>query len=137
MLPQLFPLPVPITAVYASMLAMLVVLLVVVVVKLRRSLRIGIGDGGNRDLARAIRVHGNAIESIPLFLVLLGVYELNHGHPNALHFFGGVFFLARVLHAWGLFSSGGASPGRVSGTIGTNGCLLALALANLLKVLGG
>jgi uncharacterized membrane protein YecN with MAPEG domain len=125
-----------ITAVYASLLAMLVVLLVAVVVQLRRSLRVGLGDGGNRDLARAIRVHGNAIESIPLFLLLLGVYELNGGHPNALHFFGSVFLLSRVLHAWGLFSSSGVSPGRFSGTIGTNGCLLGLAIANLMKVLG-
>ena len=130
-------LPLPITAVYASLLALLVVLLVVVVVRLRRSLRVGLGDGGNRDLLRAIRVHGNAVESIPLFLILFGVYEFNHGHPNMLHFFGAVFLLSRVLHAWGLFSSGGASPGRVSGTIGTNGCLLGLAIANLLKVLGG
>ena len=129
-------LPLPITAVYASLLAMLVVLLVVVVVKLRRSLRVGMGDGGNRDLARAIRVHGNAIESIPLFLVLLAVYELNHGNTALLHFFGAVFFISRVLHAWGLYSSGGASPGRVSGTIGANGCLLGLAIANVLKVLG-
>ncbi len=130
-------LPVPITAVYASLLAVLVVLLVMVVVNLRRGLRIGLGDGGNRDLARAIRVHGNAIESIPLFLVLLGVYELNGGHANALHFFGAVFFLSRVLHAWGLFSSSGVSVGRFSGTVGANGCLLGLAIANLMKVLGG
>ena len=129
--------PAPVTAVYASLLAVLVVLLVAVVVSLRRSLRIGLGDGGNRDLARAIRVHGNAIESIPLFLVLLGVYELNGGHANVLHFFGAVYFLSRVLHAWGLFSSSGVSLGRFSGTFGTIGCLIGLALANLMKVLGG
>ena len=130
-------LPLPITAVYASLLAIMVVMLVVVVVKLRRSLRVGIGDGGNRDLLRAIRVHGNAIESTPLFLVLLGLYELNHGSATWLHLFGAAFLLSRLLHAWGLFNSGGASPGRVSGTIGTNSCLIGLAIANLLKVVGG
>jgi uncharacterized membrane protein YecN with MAPEG domain len=129
--------PVPITAVYASLLAVLVVVLVMVVVSLRRSLRIGLGDGGNRDLARAIRVHSNAIESIPLFLVLLGVYELNGGHANALHSFGAIYLLSRVLHAWGLFSSSGVSVGRFSGTVGANGCLIGLAIANLMKVLGG
>ena len=130
-------LPLPITAIYASLLALLVILLVVVVINLRRSLKVGLGDGGNRDLLRAIRVHGNAIESIPLFLVLLAAYELNHGSAGLLHFFGALFFLARVLHAWGLFSSGGVTPGRMIGVIGTNGCLLGLAVANLLKVLGG
>ena len=127
---------VPITAVYASLLAVLVVTLVLVVVKLRRGFKVGIGDGGNRDLARAIRVHGNAIESIPLFLLLLAVYELNGGHANLLHFFGAIFFFARIAHASGMLASTGASRGRVFGTVGTNGCLLGLAIANLLKVIG-
>ena len=128
---------VPITAVYASLLAALVVILVLLVVKLRRGLKIGIGDGGNRDLARAIRVHGNATESIPLFLVLLAVSELKGGHANLLHIFGAIFFIARVAHASGMLASAGASRGRVFGTVGTNGCLLALAIANLLKAIGG
>ncbi len=128
--------PLAITAVYAALLALLVVMLALVVMKLRNGLAIGMGDGGNRDLARAIRVHGNAIESIPLFLVLLGVYELNHGGVGALHFFGALFFLSRVLHAWGLFSSGGVSPGRLIGTAGTYICLLGLAVANLVKLFG-
>jgi hypothetical protein len=119
------------------LLALLVVLLVAVVVKLRHSLGVGLGDGGNRDLARAIRVHGNAIESIPLFLVLLAIYELNGGFAALLHLFGGVFFFSRVLHAWGLLRSSGASPGRFSGAMGTNLVLLGLALANLVKVLSG
>ncbi|MBP8120643.1 MAG: MAPEG family protein [Burkholderiales bacterium] len=127
-------LPLPITAVYASLLALLVSLLVLVVVKLRRSLGIGLGDGGNRDLARAIRAHGNAIESVPLFLVLLAVYEINRGSATILHVFGAAFLLARVLHAWGLFSSSGASPGRVWGSVGTTCCLLGLAIANLLNL---
>ena len=133
--PQPFPLPVPITAVYAALLAMLVVMLALVVIKLRRSLRIGMGDGGNHDLARAIRVHGNAIESIPLFLILLAAYELNHGGELILHAFGAVFLASRVLHAWGIYSGGGSSPGRFAGTAGTLTALLALAVANVLKIL--
>ena len=129
-------LAVPVTAVYASLLAVLVVMLVLVVVKLRRGFKVGIGDGGNRDLARAIRVHGNAIESIPLFLVLLAAFELNGGHANLLHIFGAIFFIARIAHASGMLASAGASRGRVFGTVGTIGCLLGLAIANLLKVIG-
>lgn len=130
-------LPLPITATYGALLALLVVLLVAVVVKLRRSLGVGMGDGGNRDLARAIRVHGNAIESIPLFLLLLAVYELNGGQAALLHLFGGAFFVSRVLHAWGLLTSSGASPGRTFGTLGTLLATLGVALANLTRVLGG
>lgn len=126
--------PLPITAVYASLMALLVTMLVLVVVKLRRSLKIGLGDGGNRDLARAIRAHGNAIESVPLFLVLLAVCEINRGSPTTLHVFGSAFLVSRVLHAWGLFSSSGASTGRVLGMAGTSLCLLGLAIANLINL---
>ena len=126
--------PVPITAVYASLLGLLVVLLSLVVVKLRRSLRIGIGDGGNRDLQRAIRVQGNATEYIPLFLILLAAFELNRGAPIFLHTMGAVFFLGRMLHAWGLYGTAGASTARVMGTIATMSVLVAMAVANIWRV---
>ncbi len=126
---------IPITALYGSLLALLLILLALVTVKLRRSLRVGLGDGGNRDLQRAIRAHGNASEYIPLFLILLAAYELNGGSELLLHAFGAVFFASRVLHAWGIYSSGGSSPGRFVGTAGTLTTLLALAVANVLKIL--
>ena len=128
-------LPVAISALYASLLALLVVILGMVVIRLRQSLRVGVGDGGNHDLARAIRVHGNAVENIPLFLLLLALYEINRGNITLLHVFGAAFFVSRVLHAWGLLVSGGASPGRLAGTIGTYACLVGLAIVNLVKLL--
>ena len=127
-------LPVAISALYAGLLTLLVVLLGLVVINLRRSLRVGIGDGGNHDLARAVRVHGNAIENIPLFLLLLVMYELNRGSVTWLHIFGAVFFISRVVHAWGLFSSSGASMGRLVGAVGTYACLLGLAISNLVRL---
>ncbi|MEQ1515561.1 MAG: MAPEG family protein [Usitatibacteraceae bacterium] len=125
---------VPITALYAAMLAMLLVILMLAVVKLRRSLRVGLGDGGNRDLQQAIRAHGNATECVPIFLLLLAVFELNHGSVLLLHVFGVAFLTLRVLHAWGLYSSSGASIGRVGGTAGTIGILVTLAIANLFRL---
>lgn len=126
--------PLPITAVYGALLALLTVLLVLLVVRLRRSLRIGIGDGGNRDLARAIRVHANAIESIPLFLILFAVYEINGGNYLVLHAFGMVYLASRVAHAAGMLRSAGASPARVAGTVGTVFALIGLAVVNLLSI---
>lgn len=130
------PLLIPLTALYASLLAVLIVIEMLVVINLRRTLQVGIGDGGNRDLQRAIRVHGNAIESVPIFLILLAAYELNQGSGIVLHVAAAIFMLARVLHAMGLYSSGGASPGRLSGTVGSMLALLVLAGANFLRVLG-
>ena len=113
---------------------MLVVMLSLVVIRLRRSFKVGVGDGGNRDLARAIRVQGNAIEYIPVFLILLGAFELNRGSAAALHAFGATFFTCRILHAWGLYGTGGASRPRVAGMIGTLTVLILLSVANLLKL---
>ena len=124
---------VPITALYAAMFGLLFVILMVAVVRLRRSLRIGLGDGGNRDLQRAIRVHGNAVECVPIFLLMLATLELNHDSALLLHIFGAVFLAVRVAHAWGLYSSSGTSPGRLIGTAGTMLLLVALAIANLLQ----
>lgn len=128
------PLIVPITALYAAMFGLLFVILMLAVIKLRRSLRVGLGDGGNRDLQQAIRAHGNAVECVPIFLVMLAVFELNRGSVMLLHVFGAAFLMVRVLHAWGLYSSSGASPGRLVGTAGTIVLLAALAVANLLKL---
>lgn len=128
------PVPVPITALYAALFGLLVVILMLAVIYLRRSLRVGLGDGGNRDLQRAIRVHGNAIECVPVFLIMLAAFELNHGSATMLHLFGAAFLTARVAHAWGLYASGGASIGRVAGATGTMVLLVALAIANLIKI---
>lgn len=126
--------PVPVTALYAAMFALLLVILMVAVIKLRRSLRIGLGDGGNRDLQQAIRAHGNAVESVPIFLLMLATLELNHGSVIVLHIFGAAFLVVRIMHAWGLYTSNGASIGRVAGTGGTMTLLAALAIANLLMI---
>jgi uncharacterized protein len=126
---------VPITAIYASFLALFIVILMFPVIRLRGSLRVGLGDGGQRSLQQAIRAHGNAVEVVPIFLILLAAYELNRATPLALHAFGAIFLLARLLHVWGLYSSAGRSFGRVAGTVGSIGVLIALAAVNILKVI--
>ena len=127
-------LPLQITALYASLFGVMCVMLMVVVIRLRRGLKIGLGDGGNRDLQQAIRVHGNAIECVPIFLLLLAILEINHGSAMLLHGFGAVFLFARILHAWGLYVTSGASVGRIAGTAITMTLLVTLAIANLSKI---
>lgn len=127
--------PVPVTALYAGLLALFLVILVFPVIKLRRGLRVGLGDGGHRALQQATRAHGNAAENIPMFILLLAVYELNHAAPLALHAFGGSFLIARLLHAGGLYASGGTSLGRTAGTAATLLILGALAVANVVHLL--
>jgi uncharacterized membrane protein YecN with MAPEG domain len=120
-----------ITALYGGLLGLLFLVLCWQVVDHRRKGRVGLGTGGNADLERAIRVHGNFAEYVPLFLVLLLLAELGGAAVWLLHVLGGAFVLSRAAHAWGLSRSGGTSPGRFYGTLFTWIILLVAALLNL------
>ena len=89
---------------------------------------LGIGDGGDTTLQRRVRVHANAIENLPLALLLLGGMELNGYPPQLVHGFGATLFVSRVAHAWGLSHSSGTSRGRFLGTLFTWLLMLAMAL---------
>jgi uncharacterized membrane protein YecN with MAPEG domain len=116
-----------ITLLYAGLCALLVLFLAARVVRWRMSHRIGLGDGGDTELLRRVRAHGNAVEYLPLCLILLGGMELN-GYPAPLiHGFGIALVLSRVAHAFGLSRSSGVSAGRFAGTLVT--WLLMLAMA--------
>ena len=115
----------PLTAAVATLLYLF---LCVRVVALRRSRRVGIGDGGDPVLARAVRVHGNFAEYVPLALVLLGLMELAGLPQPWLWVLASVLVLARCLHAHGLGGSEGVSPGRFWGTALTWTYLLVAAL---------
>jgi uncharacterized membrane protein YecN with MAPEG domain len=66
----------------------------------------------------------------------MAVYELNRGSPTLLHAFGAGFVLSRLAHAWGLYTRGGVSAGRTAGVVGTFTLTVALAVANIAKVIG-
>jgi len=123
--------PVPITAFYAGLLALLMLVLAIRVIRLRWKLRVGLGDGGDKAMSRAIRVHGNAAEHVPIALILMLCAELGHASPMLLHGCGIVLVVSRVLHAMGLGRSAGASLGRMAGTIGTVGVIVVLAAVDI------
>ncbi len=123
---------VPVTAIYAGVLAILVIYLSFRVAMMRRAGGIGIGDGGNSSLSKAIRVQGNAVEYVPLALVLLLLLELNGAQAAMLHALGGTLVLARVLHALGLSSTAGVSIGRLYGTMLTWIVILSAGVLNIL-----
>lgn len=116
-----------ITGLYAALCALLILMLSFRIVSLRRRLRVGLGDGGDAGLARAIRAQANAIEYIPVMLVMLLIAENNGAGVVFVHACGIVLVLARLLHALGLSGSAGTSLGRFWGTLGTWLLLLVLA----------
>jgi uncharacterized membrane protein YecN with MAPEG domain len=116
-----------ITLLYAGLCALLVLVLAVRVAHWRFRHKIGLGDGGDKELLQRMRAHGNAVEYLPLCLILLGGLELN-GYPNGLiHGFGATLFVSRLAHAWGLSRHSGSSVGRVSGMVFTWAIMLAMA----------
>ncbi len=90
-----------ITALYAALLTLLVLRLLINVTQKRRKHKVSLGEGGPRDIAlqRAIRAHSNAVENIPLFLILLGFLEYNGAPTILIHLFGIIFTSARFMHA--------------------------------------
>ena len=64
-----------ITAFYAGLLALLFLFLSARTITYRRAQQVEIGDGGNRELLRRVRVHGNFAEYVPLGIVLMGLSE--------------------------------------------------------------
>ena len=100
------------TSLYASLLAILVIYLSLNVVSFRRVKKVGLGDDGDKAGQKAIRAHANAVEYIPILLILMGIYEINNGSDIMLHILGVVSLFARIIHAMGLSKSAGVSFGR-------------------------
>ena len=104
-----------ITMLYAGLCVLLVVFLAVRVAMWRMRHKIGLGDGGDKELLKRVRAHANAVENMPLALLLLGGMELNGFSMPLIHGFGATLFLSRVAHAWGVSHSSGTSKGRLLG----------------------
>ena len=120
-----------ITLLFASLHALLMLLLLARISRHRHGHRIGLGDGGDAELGRKIRVHGNFVEHVPFALLLLALLELSGLPASWLWIFGGALLIGRIMHAMGLSRTGGYSIGRFWGTALTWLVLLAMALAGI------
>jgi uncharacterized membrane protein YecN with MAPEG domain len=118
----------PITGLYAGLLVLLLLFFAGRVSLLRSKLRVGMGHGNDPHLARAIRVHGNAVEWILPMVVLLLVAELDGANRIFLHVCGVTFIGARIVHAAGLARTSKESSGRFWGMAATWLVIVVLAL---------
>ncbi|NVK21368.1 MAG: MAPEG family protein [Kangiellaceae bacterium] len=116
------------TPVYAALLALIILLLAFKVVLLRRKHKVGIGTKGERDLAQAVRVHANAIEYVPITLIVMVCAEWLGAGALIINICGACLLFGRILHAYGLGRSAGVSFGRYYGTIFT---WLAIVIASM------
>jgi len=87
---------------YAALLALIFVFLSVRTLRLRHTLKIGIGDGGNTDMLRAMRVHSNFSEYVPISLILIFLVEAQGSQPWLVHALGLCLLVGRLSHAFGV-----------------------------------
>ena len=120
-----------ITLLFASLHVLLMLVLLVRISQHRHGHKIGLGDGGDAELSRKVRVHGNFIEHAPLALLMLGLLELCRLPALWLWTLGAVLLLGRIMHAAGLSRTAGYSVGRFWGTAMTWLAMLLMALAGV------
>lgn len=126
----------PITLLFASLLALIFLALSVVVVRGRFIHHVSIGAGGKLPLERAMRIHANFAEYTPLALILLGLLEISGHRPDFLYALGTVFVMARILHIIGMSLRKAPNAFRMFGILGTWLVILVQAIAGLAYVLG-
>ena len=125
-----------ITGIYASLLALLLVILSFRVIALRGMPALKWFAASNKSeeaLTRAIRAHGNLIEYAPIFLILMLVAEMSGLKDNALHSYGTVFVIARLMHGYCFGFLKHNMVLRVGGTSLTLLSILGLAILVLMR----
>ena len=115
-----------ITAMTASFLAIMQAFLMVTVGNRRRATSISFGDGGDADMLRLMRRHGNFIENAPMVLILLALMEMLGAPSAGVMTIAIMFVLTRICHAIALSGTNLPLVFRVLGALGT-----------LLSLLGG
>ena len=121
----------PVTAIYAGLLTMLLLYLSVRVIGVRKSAKVEIGDGADKQLLRRIRVHANFVEYTPYALILIGLLESLKAPGMMLHALGATLLAGRFLHAYALSQTPHILPMRVAGMALTFGVLAVAAVACL------
>ncbi len=120
-----------VTSIIAAFLTFIFIKLSFAVINLRRKNKVGLGNGGNEELERAIRAQGNFAEYVPFGLILMACLELN-GAPRWLVAFPGVtFIIGRLVHAAGINIPPPDFSKRILGMQLTFGTLMVLAVLNL------
>jgi uncharacterized membrane protein YecN with MAPEG domain len=114
-----FKMSVPVTSLYAGLLAYMYLILTIRVTRNRHQKRIGILEGDDQEMAQAIRVHGNFSEYVPIILILMALSELNDLPPYFLHVMGIVVLGSRISHAIGLTQTTKGGKFRVYGMYAT------------------
>ena len=119
---------------YAAILGLIYIFLSVRTLRMRRKLRIAVGDGGNVEMLRAMRAHANFSEYVPLAVMILFFIESSEASKWIVHTGGMALTTGRILHAYGVSQVQEKFQFRVSGmgltlTTISLGCLYLLMIS--------
>lgn len=121
--------PIPtILPVYAAFLAIFFVVLSIRTIRQRRKLKIGLGDAGDKDMQRAVRVHANFAEYVPLCLLMIYWVEQSGVYAWFVHALCLGLMVGRLSHAYGVSQQRENFTFRVSGMALTFTVLLTSAV---------
>lgn len=118
------------SVIYASLSALLIVWLSLNVIKKRHANKVSIGDGGKDELTLAMATQSNAIEYIPIALLLLFALEFNHANLLIIHGLGVALLIGRLTHARAMLTNNLKT--RVLGMQITIYTIIGLAILNLM-----
>ena len=114
-----------ITPIYVALLAILFLFLSFKTIKIRKRLQVGVGTGDNPELLRAMRVHANFSEYVPITLLLILSVELLAGHFIFVHILCAALLIGRIIHAYGVSQTRENLKFRVAGMLLTFSTMLA------------
>ena len=126
-----------ITGLYAAIMGLLLLWLDAQVGRLRGQKQVSLYDGGDKELATAIRKQGNFTEHVPLVLVLMALVELNGAPTWLLNATGVALVVGRILHPLGLDYDKMANPMRAIGVLLTLLVILVLSGYGFYQYFGG
>jgi uncharacterized protein len=126
------PLPV-ITILAVAVLAIGSACLAIWVIVQRVRLKVEWGDGGNTDMAQAVRAHANFAEHVPMALLAVGASEIVGASRPLVIGMAASLIAARALSAYGLSRTLGPSFARQAGASITIAVMILAGLAALLK----
>ena len=124
-----------ITALLAAFIGVLTIHMIIRIAKIRRAERVELENGSNNALHRAVRSHGNLVETAPLFLIMLGFTEGAGANIFFILILALLFAGSRIIHPIGLSGKKGTFKMRVYGMFGTISAYLATALLLIYHVI--
>lgn len=127
----------PITMLYAGLLALVLLVLSVRTIQARASTKVYMGDGGNELMLRRMRGMANFVEYVPMVLIMMGLLEMKLVAPWLVHTIGATLLVARVLHGYTFAFATHFPPGRFLGAVLTQAALAVAALLCLWKGFAG